>query len=163
MESTTRSARLWQQTSTFLQLLFHAMAIVMGIRIVVVIIIALTGHYPQQPYLEEFTEKELLFFGLIVAPLLESLLIIGFLWLFTRRLNQEVATLLTAAIFGLLHLDTGVDGFTVLMISLAGYIYIRFYYKARQRGISGYWLMVVIHLLDNAISVSSELIQYMSS
>jgi membrane protease YdiL (CAAX protease family) len=149
-----------RQVVIFLQWLSLSFLAVIGLKIMLAIIYALTGIVPMQPHLESYPLGELLFEGLIKAPLIESIVIIGLLYMFTRYMSQKTAMILTAILFGLMHLASGVNGMTILACTLSGYLYTYFYYQAQSRGISGYWLMVFVHFFDNGIALLRELIQY---
>lgn len=148
------------QIGIFIKWLSLSFLTIVALRIVLAIIFALTGILPEQPHLESYPSKELLFEALIKAPLIESILIIGLLIMFNRLMNQKTSIFLTAILFGVMHLDFGVNWMTIFVCALSGYLFSYFYLKAQSYNISGYWLIVLMHSFDNAITLIPDLIQY---
>lgn len=162
MESTDQKKTLIEKLLPFIKLFWSAFFMLIALRLILAIIIAVSGAKPQQPYLDDYSTSELLFYGLIKAPLIESIIIVALLWLFTRFTSRRIAMIGTAIIFGVLHLAPGVNFMVVFISASIGYLFIYLYYKARSKGLSGYWLIVVIHSLDNALSLIPEIIQFFS-
>jgi membrane protease YdiL (CAAX protease family) len=146
----------------FIKLLGTGIIMMFFLRIIVVVIVLISGIIPEQTFLEEFTPDELLIIGLIGAPLIESLFIVGSLLILSKFASRQVATIVTAVLFGIMHLTSGVNWMTVIICALSGYLFIHFYYKAQSRGVSGYWLIVFMHFFDNAIALMPDIIQFFS-
>lgn len=157
---TLRNTR--KNTETFFKLLGSAFLVFISLRIFAGILILLFRTLPKQPYLEDLSSENLLLLALVLSPILESLLIIGLLWLFTRFTSRQIAMVATALLFGSLHYDQGVTWLTLLITSIMGYLFTYYYYLARARGVSGYWLIVLIHLVSNALSLVPEIIQLLT-
>jgi membrane protease YdiL (CAAX protease family) len=149
MELTQTSGALATKTQRFLRLLGIAFLIFISLNLGISTLFELMGVVFEQPYLDELSRTELFIIGVVVAPILESGLIIGILWLVQLFAPRSVALILMAAAFGALHISPGVHwgvvGVTIIMGYLLGY----YYYKTRSQKLSGFWFITILHALNN--------------
>ncbi|HKK77731.1 MAG TPA: CPBP family intramembrane glutamic endopeptidase [Saprospiraceae bacterium] len=160
METIHQKKTTLYKTVIFLKLLISSLVSLLILRIAFIALTVMSTVQPEQPYTQESSPSELLLLALVVAPVLESLLIIGMLWITTHFTSRKLAMIITALIFGVMHLAPGVTWVVIVMTASLGYIFTYYYYKARSRGVSGYWLIVIIHFLSNALSIIPEIIQF---
>jgi len=99
----------------------------------------------------------MIFAIVVVAPILESLIVLLLVWLFSRKLAWPlpVTVVLTALLFIPQH------GFSFAALIIAPFFglmaAIQHHWLMRGRGWAGYWLIVVVHALANAIAMGAVL------
>jgi len=97
----------------------------------------------------------IVFVFVVVAPVLESLILLLLVWLFSKKLRWPlpVTVLLTALLFvpqhGLSLASLVIAPFFALMAA------VQHHWLMRGRGWAGYWLIVVIHAVSNGIAVGT--------
>lgn len=149
MELIPPSFLLKNRTASFFKMLGSAYLILITFHLTTSSVFKAMGVIFEQPYLNDLTVTEVLVFGVGVAPLLESALIIGILWLVRLFAPRIAALLVMAAIFGAMHIAPGVHGGVALTTVVMGYLFGHFYYKAQDNTLSGFWLITIVHALNN--------------
>lgn len=149
MELTQPPLTLKQKTVSFLKIMSIAYLIILAFSLCLSGIFDLFGIELKQPYMEDMPRSFLLVTGVVLAPIFETAIMVGLLWLFRLFAPQWVAMTLTALIFGALHISEGVHWGVIVGTSVTGYLFCYFYYRGIQERLSGFWLMVMIHALYN--------------
>lgn len=97
----------------------------------------------------------MIFVVVLVAPLLESLIVLLLVWLFSRKLGWSVGV--TAALTALLFIPQ--HGFSFASLTIAPFFglmaAIQHHWLMRGDRWAGYWLIVVIHALANGIAMGA--------
>lgn len=136
----------------FFRLLGIAFLIFMSLNLGISTLFEAMGVVFEQPYLDELSRTELLVTGVGIAPLLESGLIIGILWLANLIVPRIAALIIAAVIFGALHISPGVHWGVVGTTAILGYLFGYFYYQARSQKLSGFWFITILHALNNFVA-----------
>ncbi|HKK77730.1 MAG TPA: CPBP family intramembrane glutamic endopeptidase [Saprospiraceae bacterium] len=149
MELTTQSYSLRSKTISFFKILSVAYLAMNLFNFSLSGLFELFGVSFEQPYLNQLNSTELVIIGAVIAPLLESVLIVGILWLVQLFAPRLVAMLAVGLVFGALHISPGVHWGVVLGTAIMGYLFTHFYHQTRERGLSGFWLITLLHTLNN--------------
>lgn len=149
MELTQQSFSLRDKTVSFLKILGIAYLAMNLFNFSISGLFELFGVSFEQPYLDQLNRTELVIIGAVITPLLESVLIVGILWLVQLFAPRPIAMLAVGLVFGALHISPGVHWGVILGTAIMGYLFTHFYYQARERGLSGFWLITLLHALSN--------------
>lgn len=154
MEITQPPSTFKQKAITFLKLAGIAYLIITAFSLSLTGIFELFGIELKQPYMEDIPPSALFIIGVILAPILETAIMVGILWLVRLFASKVVAMIATAIAFSALHIAEGVHWGVLLGTGVIGYLFCYFYYRGKNQQVNGFWLMALIHALYNCTALA---------